>query len=38
MTNLAKAVVIEVVATVIGSAVWEGYKAYCKFCWNKFSK
>jgi hypothetical protein len=38
MNLLAKALVVDTVATVIGNALWKGYKGYCRWCWKKFSK
>jgi len=38
MTSLTKLIVVEVMATIIGTMAWEVYKKYCKFCWERFSK
>jgi hypothetical protein len=36
MNPLVQTIDTEVVATVIGNAVWKGYKKYCKWCWKSF--
>jgi hypothetical protein len=38
MHFLAKTLFIEIAATVVGTAIWEGYKSYCRLCWKKLCK
>jgi len=37
MNTILKILLVEVAATVVGTAFWEAYKKYCKYCWKKFS-
>lgn len=34
MNYLFQAIAVEVAATILGTALWEGYKRYCKHCWR----